>query len=164
MSSLGRRQTSSEFIRKLLILAVGGGVTFWVTTIATSLLPIAAAYRAAYSNWSVQTVWIASLPMGVVIGGCVSYGLLRFYASIPTQNPILKSALLSFIALLVATLLIDVPQSLRTPGPVDAWYYFVIGVIFNAVRFLLLGIVIGYLYQRLYSQPSVTLASKGDNR
>ena len=28
----------------------------------------------------------------------------------------------------------------------DALYYFLIGVMFNGARFLLLGIVIGYLY------------------
>ena len=131
-----------------MILAIGGGVAFWATTIVTSLLPIAAEYRAAYSNWPMQTVWIASLPLGVIIGGCVSYALLRFYIKIPTQNPILKSAILSAVALVIVTIVIPVPPGFQGAG--NALYYFIIGVIFNAARFLLLGIVIGYLYQRLY--------------
>lgn len=143
-----KRQMSYEFYKNLCKLTIGGGVAFWVATIATSLLPIAAEYRAAYSNWSIQTVWIASLLIGLIIGCCVSYSLLRFFERIPTKNPILKAVILSFVALIIATVLIDVPMSLH--GSSDALYYFFIGVMFNAVRFLLLGLVIGSLYRRLY--------------
>ena len=148
MTGPSKRQTSSEFFKKLFLLAIGGGVAFWATTVATSLLPIAAAYRAAYSNWSMQTVWVASLPMGIIIGCCVSYCMLRFFNKIPTHKPILKAAILSVIALVIVTFLIPVPPGFHGAG--DAWYYFFIGVIFNAARFLLLGIVIGYLYKKLY--------------
>ena len=75
--------------KKLFKLTIGGGLVFWATTIATSLLPIAAEYRAAYSNWSIQTVWVASLPMGMIIGYCVSYFLLRYFDKIPSKDPIL---------------------------------------------------------------------------
>ncbi len=135
--------------KKLLKLTIGGGLVFWATTIATSLLPIAAEYRAAYSNWSIQTVWVASLPMGMIIGYCVSYFLLRYFNKIPSKNPILKSGIISFIALIIAVSLIDVPQSFfGMSNSSDALHYFLIGVIFNAARFLLLGIVIGYLYNK----------------
>ena len=147
MTSPSKRQTSYEFIKKLFTLAIGGGVAFWATTIATSLLPIAAEYRAAYSDWSVQTVWVASLPMGMIIGCCVSYALLRFFNKVSTQNPIFKSMILSFIALVIAMILLEAPASFRTS---DALYYLLIGVIFNVPRFLFVGIVIGYLYKRLY--------------
>ena len=133
--------------KKLFKLTIGGGMVFWATTIATSLLPIAAEYRAAYSNWSIQTVWVDSLPMGMIIGFCVSYFLLCYFDKIPSKNPILKSGILSFIALIIAVILIDVPQSFfGMSNSFDALYYFLIGVMFNAARFLLLGIVIGYLY------------------
>jgi nitrogen fixation/metabolism regulation signal transduction histidine kinase len=66
----------------------------------------------------------------------------------PTRNPILKSMKLSFVALIIAIVLIDVPQSFH--GQSDALYYFLIGVMFNVVRFLFLGLAIGYLYKRLY--------------
>jgi hypothetical protein len=150
MLSQSRRQTPYTFYMKALILVIGGGAVFWVTTIATSLLPIAAEYRAAFSNWSIQTVWIDSLPVGMIIGCCISYSLLRLFEKIPTRDPILKSVILSVAALIIATALIDVPRSFILPGPGDALYYFLIGIIFNAVRFLFLGLVIGYLYKRLY--------------
>jgi hypothetical protein len=86
----------------------------------------------------------------MIIGCCVSYFLLRFFSKIPTKNPILKSAILSFIALVISIILIQVPQSFFLFGPSDALYYFLIGVTLNVPRFLFLGIVIGYLYKRLY--------------
>jgi len=132
----------------LFILTIGGGVAFWVTTIATSLLPIAAEYRAAFSNWSLQTVWVDSLFAGGIIGCGVSYSMLRFMDKNPTKDPILKSTTLSFCAMVIATILIDVPRTFL--GPNHALYYFLVGVMFNTVRFLLLGLVIGYLYKRLY--------------
>jgi hypothetical protein len=152
------RKSSIVLSKKLFILTIGGGVVFWVTTIATSLLPIAAEYRAAYSNWSIQTVWVDSLIVGLIIAACVSYSLLRLIDKNPTKNPFLQSVIISSVALIIATLLIDVPRSL--PGPKDGLYYFLIGVIFNATRFLLLGSVIGHLFQRLYGQTNVACTFK----
>ena len=141
-----KRQKRFKVNKKLLLkLTVGGGVVFWLTSIATSLLPIAADYRAAFSNWRIQTVWVGSFFMGMIIGSCVSYFLLRFYEKIPAKGPILKSVIISFIALVIAVILIDVPMSLQEPH--ISLYYLFIGVMFNTVRFLFLGIVIGYLYK-----------------
>jgi Na+/phosphate symporter len=144
---------STILSKKLFKLTIAGGLVFWATSIATSLLPIAAEYRSAYSNWSLQTVWVYSLLMGMIIGYGVSYFLLRYFDKIPSKNPILKSMIISFIALIIAVILIDVPQSFfGMSNSFDALYYFLIGVMFNAARFLLLGIVIGYLYnERTYS-------------
>jgi hypothetical protein len=150
MLSKSRRQTLHMSWVKVFMLTSAGGVVFWLTTIATSVLPIAAEYRAAFSNWRIQTVWIDSLIVGMLIACCVSCALLRSFEKIPTKGPILKSVTLSLIALVVATLLIDVPRSFLLPGPSDALYYFLIGVMFNAARFLLLGLAIGCLYTRLY--------------
>ena len=138
---------STTLSKKVFKLTIGGGMVFWATTISTSLLPIAAEYRAAYSNWSIQTVWVYSFFMGMIIGYGVSYFLLRYFDKIPTKNPILKSMLISFIALIIAVILIEVPQSFfGMRNSFDALYYFLIGVLFNLARFLFLGIVIGYLY------------------
>ena len=142
-----KRQKSLTFNKKLFRLTIGGGAVFWVTTIVTSLLPIAAEYRAAFSNWSMQTVWLTSLPMGMIIGCCVSYFLLRFADKIPVRGPILKSIILSSIALVIAVILFDVPMLLQMQGA--PLYYFLIGVLFNTVRFLLLGISVGYLNKRI---------------
>lgn len=146
MLNRSQRHRTYELWKKILIPAIGGGLVFWATTIATSLLPIAAEYRAAYSDWSVQSVWIASLFVGLIIGCGVSYCLLGFYDRIPTKNPILKSVILGLIALVIVTILIDVPRSFLVPGQSDALYYFFVGVMFNATRFVLLGFVIGYVF------------------
>jgi len=138
---------STILSKKLFKLTIAGGLVFWATSIATSLLPIAAEYRAAYSDWSIQTVWVFSLPMGMIIGYYVSYFLLFYFEKIPSKNPMQKSVILSFIALIIAVILIDVPRSFfGMSNSFDALYYFLIGVMFNIARFLLLGIVIGYLY------------------
>ena len=98
--------------------------------------------------------------MGMIIGYGVSYSLLFYFDKIPTKNPMLKSGILSFISLIIAVILIDVPQSFfGMSNAFDALYYFLIGVTFNAARFLLLGIVIGYLY----NERTQTLF-KGDNK
>jgi hypothetical protein len=140
-------KSDSTFLPMLFNLTVGGGVVFWATTFITSLLPIAAEYRAAFSNWSIQTVWVASLLIGLIIGCVVSYFLLQFMDKNPTGDPIIKSVKLSLIALVIAIVLIDVPQSFH--GQSDAFYYFLIGVMFNLVRFLFLGLAVGFLYKRL---------------
>lgn len=136
--------------KKQLILTIGGAAVFWAATIATSLLPIAAEYRAAFTNWKIQTVWVDSLFAGLIIGGGVSYFLLRSMNKLPTKDPIRESTKLGFVALVIATMLIDVPRSLLAPGPGDALYYFLVGLMFNAARFLLLGVAAGYLYNGLY--------------
>ncbi len=161
MLSQRRRQTPYAIIIKVSIPTVGGGVVFWGATIATSVLPLAAEYRATFSNWSIQTVWIASLPVGMIISCCVTYSLLRLFEKIPTRDPILKSVILSFVALVFAIIVIDVPRSFLPPGSRDALYYFLIGVMFNAVRFILLGSAIGYLYKRLYGSTRSQIVSTG---
>lgn len=139
--------------RNMLMLTIAGAATFWTSTVATSLLPLAAEYRAAYTNWKLQTVWIDSLFAGLIIGGGVSYFLLRSLGKNPAKNPIWESAHLGFVALVIITILVDVPRSLLAPGPGNAWswYYFLVGLMFNAARFLLLGVAIGYLCKRLYT-------------
>ena len=147
---------SKDIWRKIVVLAVVGGLAFWATSIATSLLPIAADYRVA--RWSAETVWVGSLPAGMIIGFFVSFFLLRFFDKIPTNDPIPKSVILSLIALVIGTILLEAPASFRTS---DALFYFLFGTMLNVPRFLFVGIVIGYLYKRLYkgSNPAV-VASK----
>jgi hypothetical protein len=135
---------SKDIWRKIVVLAVVGGLAFWAISIATSLLPIAADYRAV--RWGAETVWVGSLPAGMIIGFFVSFFLLRFFDKIPTKNPILKSVILSFIALIIGTILLEAPASFRTS---DALYYFLFGTMLNVARFLFVGVVIGYLYNKL---------------
>ena len=91
---------------------------------------------------------VQALVGGLIIGFCVSYSLIHFFDRIPTKNPILKSVTLSFIVLIIITMLIEVPAKFLTTTS-DALRYFLIGAMFNVLRILALAIVIGYLYDKL---------------
>jgi hypothetical protein len=141
-----KQQTSGKFYKKLFKLTIGGGVAFWATTIAFSLLPIAGEFRAEVSISYIQVVLVQSLIFGLIIEFLVSYVLLRFFDKIPTKNPILKAEILSLVALVIALIVLQVAAS-RTS---DALQVFLIGAMLNVPRFLIPGIVVGYLYRRLY--------------
>ena len=146
-----KQQMSSEFYKKLFKLTIGGGVVFWTITFAFSLLPIAAEFRAALNISYIQMILVESLLGGMIISCCLSFFLLRFSDKIPAKNPILKSVILSFVALVIVLILVQVAAS-RTS---DALHIFLIGVVGNVPRFLFVGIVIGYLYNRLYGTRSI---------
>jgi hypothetical protein len=146
---------SKDLWRKIVVLAVVGGLTFWAISIITSLIPFTADYRVA--RWSAETVWVGSLPAGMIIGFFVSFFLLRFFDKIPIKNPILKSVILSIIALLFGTILLEAPASFGTS---NALYYFLFGTMLNVPRFLVVGVVIGYLYKRLYGSESFRQSDK----
>lgn len=127
-------------------LGLGGALGFWLTNFAISLTPIAAEYRSALG--------ISYLPMlgeallaGLIIGFFVSFCLLRFFGRLPTTSPILKAVLLSLITMTVATILVDILPRLFTTTD-TALRYVLIGVGINTLRFLALGVVIGYLHGR----------------
>jgi len=137
---------SKENRKRVLVLAIVGGLGFWVANFAISLTPIAAEYRAALSI-SYFPMLLESLLGGLIIGFCVSYFLLHFFNKIPTKNPILKSVILSFIVLIIVTITIGGSGSFLATS--DVLRYFLIGTIFNVIRILALGIGIGYVYDKL---------------
>jgi len=139
--------------RKVSILAAGGGLGFWVANFSVSLTPIAAEYRAALSI-SYVPMLLEALLGGSIIGLCVSYSLLRFFDKLPTKSPILKSVLLSFIVLVIVTVLVEVPAKFLTTTS-DAWRYFFFAAMFNVLRILALGVAIGYLYDRVNGRARV---------
>jgi hypothetical protein len=139
-----KRQTSHEFYKKLYKLTGAGGAAFWITDFVISLSPIAAEYRAAFSISYLPMALVEALVGGLIIGCCVSYFLLRFFDKLQTKNPILKSVILSFVALVVI-------EALSTfVNPNNTSVYLLIDTGMNVPRFLALGIVVGYLYKRLY--------------
>jgi hypothetical protein len=133
---------------KVLVLAIVGGLAFWVINFVISLTPIAAEYRAGTSI-SYFPMLLEALIGGMIIGFGVSFFLLRFYGKIPSKNPIIKSLILSAVALLLFTILLEVPAKFFT-NTNDALHFFLIGLLINVLRILALGLVIGYLYKRLY--------------
>ena len=142
-SGRSKRQTSSEFSKKLYKLTVAGGVAFWIVDFAISLSPISAEYMAAFSISSLPMALIEALICGLVIACLVSFFLLRFFDRVPTKNPILKSVILSFSAIVII-------EVLSTFGNLsNAYVFLVIDTVMNVPRILALGIIIGYLYDRL---------------
>ena len=139
-------KNSKGIWKKAFVLTLVGGLAFWLANFAISRTSIAAEYRAAMSI-SYTPMLLESLIGGLIIGFCVSYFLLRFFDRIPAKDPVLKSVILSFIVLILVTILIGGPSSFLATG--DVLRYFLIGTIFNVIRILALGIVIGYLYDRL---------------
>ena len=138
-----KRQTSYEFYKKLYKLTGAGIAAFWITDFLISVSPIAAEYRAAFSISSLPTALVEALVGGLIIGCCVSYFLLRFFEKVPTKNPIVKALILSFVAMFII-------EALSTFfNPSDASVYLLIDTGMNVPRFLALGIVIGYLYDKL---------------
>ncbi len=131
--------------KKAIKLAIAGGVAFWVITFALSLTPIAVEYRTALSISYLPIILIESVLGGMIISYCLSYSSLRFYDKIPTGSPILKSVILSFVALGIGLILVYVSASQTS----IVLQIFLIGTIFNIPRFLSVGIVIDYAYKRI---------------
>ena len=137
------RQTSCAFYKELYQLTLAGGAAFCIADFAMSLSPIASEYRAAFSISYLPMALVAALVGGLIIGCCVSYSLLRFFDKIPTKTPIPKALILSFVALVI----IEVLSTLINPS--NASVYLLIDTGMNVPRFLVLGMVIGHLYDKL---------------
>jgi hypothetical protein len=135
-------QVSRSFSKRLLLLAAVGGAAFWVIDFVISVSPIAADYKAAFSISSLPVALIEALAGGLVIALCVSFCLLRFYDRIPGRKPIFKALMLSFAAMG----LIEVLSTLGNPAHASVYLLLDIGM--NAPRFLTLGLVIGYLFDK----------------
>lgn len=123
------------------VLTLTGGAAFWLANFAISLAPIAAEYRAALSI-SYVPMLLEALAGGLVLGFGVSVALLRFADRVPGRNPLQRALLLSLVALALATIVIELPAKMTAgiPNPVR---YLVIGTVFNTIRILALGLVIG---------------------
>ena len=135
-------QASREFLKKLLMLAAAGGAAFWITDFVMAVSPIASAYKAAFSISSLPVALVEALAGGLVIAFCVSFVLLRFFDRIPGKNSIHKALILSFSAMAI----IEVLSALANPA--HASVYLLLDTGMNVPRFLALGLVIGYVFDK----------------
>ncbi len=141
--------TSAGVWRRVLPLAVAGGLGFWVANLAISLTPIAAEYRAALSIPYLPML-LEALVGGLVLGVCVAYPLVRY----PSNGPSLVRSLgLSALALGIVTLVIELPSKLLG-GSTDPMRYFLIGLLFNVIRIAALAVVIGLVAGRRTAVPA----------
>jgi hypothetical protein len=112
-----------------------------LANLAISLTPVAAAYRAALS--------IAYVPMlveaaagGLVVAGVVAFLVTRFPQRIPGGGPLRKALLLALVALVLLTVLLEVPAKMRS-DVADSGHWLLVATAFNAIRILALGVSIG---------------------
>ena len=124
------------------MLAAAGGAAFWITDFVMAVSPIASAYKAAFSISSLPVALVEALAGGLVIAFSVSFFLLRFFDRLLGKNPIFKALILSFSAMVI----IEVLSALGDPA--HASVYLLLDTGMNAPRFLSLGLVIGYLFDK----------------
>ena len=137
-----KAQASREFSKKLLLLVAAGGAAFWITDFVIAISPISSAYKAAFLISSLPVALVEALAGGLVIAFVVSFFLLRFFNRLPGKNPILKALILSFSAMAI----IEVLSALANPA--HASIYLLLDTGMNVPRFLALGLVIGYIFDR----------------
>jgi hypothetical protein len=136
-------QASREFSKKLLMLAAAGGVAFWIIDFLISVSPIAAEYKAAFSISSPLPVALAEAFIGgMLIALCVSFFLLRFFDKIPGKTPIFKALILGFF------IMVMIEGFSALGNPAHASVYLLLDTGMNTPRFLALGLVIGYLFDK----------------
>jgi hypothetical protein len=123
------------------VVALVGAGAFWLANLAISLTPVALAYRDALS--------IAYGPMlaeaavgGLVVATLVTLPLARAPDRMPGHGPVAKAVLLSLAALVLVTVLLEVPAKLRA-DVADPGHWLLVATVFNAVRIIALGVAIG---------------------
>ncbi|HCS40162.1 MAG TPA: hypothetical protein DIW44_11330 [Anaerolineaceae bacterium] len=141
-TGLSKQESTSDFSKKLLKLAVAGGAAFWVTDFLMAVSPIAAAYKAAFSFSSLPVALVEALAGGMVIAFSISFFLLRFFSRLPGKNPIFKALILSFSAVVI----IEVLSALGDPA--HAFTYLVLDTGMNIPRILALGWTIGFMFDK----------------
>jgi len=142
VTGLRNHETSREFSKELIKLAVAGGTAFWVTDFVVAVSPVAAVYKAAFSYTSLPVALVQALIGGLVIAIVVSFFLLRFFCRLPGKNPIVKTLILSFCSMAI----IEVLSVLGDPA--HASVYLLLDTGMNVPRFLSLGLVIGCFFDK----------------
>lgn len=123
------------------VAALAGAGAFWLTNLAISLTPVAAAYRSAQSIRYVPMLVEAAVG-GLVIASAVAFLLTRFPGQVPGGGVVRKALLLALGALILLTVLLEMPAKLRSDLP-DSGQWLLVATVFNTVRILALGVSVG---------------------
>ena len=123
------------------VLALAGAAAFWLANLAISLTPVAAEFRSARS--------IAYVPMlveaaagGLVVAGAVALLLTRLPGQVPGHDPLGKALVLAAAALVLLTVFVALPSTLRS-DVADPGHWLLVESGINAIRLLALGVAIG---------------------
>jgi hypothetical protein len=121
--------------------AVAGAVAFWSANLAISVTPIASAYRSALSIEYVPMLVEAAVG-GLLLASAVALVLVRYPQRVPGTGPLSRAVWLSAAALLLLTVVVEMPSKLRS-GVSDPGHWLLVATAFNVIRVLALGVAIG---------------------
>ena len=143
----GATRPPSPVRSEWLVLSVTGAAAFWSANLIVSLTPAAAAYRSAFSI-GYGPMLVEAAVGGLIVAGVVALLLMRLPARLPGGGPVRRALLLAVWVLAVVTLLLEVPAKFGADVHDPVRWLFV-AAIFNTIRVLALGLVIG-LVARAY--------------
>lgn len=121
--------------------AIAGAVAFWSANLVISVTPIAAAYRSALSIGYVPMLVEAAVG-GLLIASVVAVVLVRHPERVPGRGPLSRALWLSAAALVLLTVLVEVPSKLLS-GVSNPGHWLLVATVFNVIRVLALGVAIG---------------------
>ena len=122
-------------------LTFAGAAAFWSANLVISLTPSAAAYRSALSIQYVPML-VEAAAGGLAVAGPLALMLTRFPGRIPGAGQVRKALFLAPCALVVLTVLIEVPAKFATDVE-DPGRLLFVATVFNTIRVLALGLAIG---------------------
>ena len=121
--------------------AIAGAFAFWSANLVISLTPIAAAYRSALSISYVPMLVQAAVG-GLLIASVVALVLMRYPRRVPGSGPLSQALWLSAAAVVLLTLLVEVPSKLGS-GVSDPGHWLFVATVFNVIRVMALGLAVG---------------------
>ena len=146
MAIITREELSSRALaayKSSYKLAIVGAIAFWLAAAATRLV-----VPDTFGFTPTPLFSAGILFRSVVVGLSVSYYLVLYFDKIPSKSPILKSVILSIIALVIF-------------GGITTLFYFDEALnfileyfLYNVAAFAASGVVIGLVYQKLYQRQS----------
>jgi hypothetical protein len=140
-SGAGARGPVSAPRTRWWVRVLAGAGAFWLVNLLISLTPIAADYRSALSIPYVPMLVEAAVG-GLLVAGGLVFVLARFAEHVPGRDPLVKALVLAAVALVLATVLVEVPSKL--PSDVtDPGRWLLVAAAINTLRLLALGVAIG---------------------
>ena len=121
--------------------ALAGAAAFWSANLVISLTPIAAGYRSAMSVPYVPML-VESAAGGLLVSGALAFVLVRHPHRVLGAGQVRKALLLGMGALLLLTVLVEVPSKLRS-DVADAGHWLLVLAVFNAIRIFALAVTVG---------------------
>lgn len=138
--------------RDFVLLTLAGASAFWVANLLISLTPVAAAYRAATGTTYVPML-VESLIGGIVIAAGVAVAVLWRQRRPPQQAPLRAALRPAGLAIVLATVVVEVPAKLLGPNP-SGWGTLAVAAAINVIRIAALGIAIGVVSSRLHNRAA----------